>query len=100
MKPFKVVCVSDTLNRCSRNIPTLFDQICKREIYTVIDVVESNYTGTKKQYYILSERRADAGYSSSMFRPVTDCGDAICEYIEDVHFKDFEYQEIFKQLCQ
>ena len=87
MKPFKVVCINDKFIRPVHPI--------KGEIYTVIGLeTHHRYKG----WYFFAELSVPDGdgiaaYKPSAFRPISDCGPAIAEWIEETHFKELEYQE-------
>lgn len=81
MKPFKVVCIKDEIKSWTRP-PSLFDQIVKGNIYTVIEIITSSaLTGSQKQYYTLKEMNKGTSYACTMFRPIQDIGGQVEEHI-------------------
>lgn len=92
MKPFKVVCIEDFNGRKLVSRRKVYCALpVKGEIYTVIE-----QTCYAEPGYILSELDHNECWVARKFRPVSDCGPAICEWIEETHFKELEYQEAIK----
>lgn len=84
----RVVCINDNWEHKH----TLRSWPCEKDICDVDGIVTK---GSDTGYYIkgFNEETSDGriAWDVTQFRPVTDCGNAICEYIEEVHFKKFEY---------
>jgi hypothetical protein len=89
----KVVCVDDNWKLISGMDRSLPDPI-KGEIYTVI----RTFDALGIQFYRLKELYPDRkAFGSKHFRPISDCGEVICEWIEDTFIKEEVLKETLKQ---
>lgn len=89
MKPFRVVCVDNTVNSYNNNPPNLFQTLKVGEIYTVLEIIHDDFTGKMIAYYRLMEIE-DCAYSYKYFRPVDETfGEVVCDTIE----KQVEFEE-------
>jgi hypothetical protein len=70
--------------------------------YGDIDIVEGVEASDGEDYlYLMGYNEIDPiegreSFLASEFRPISDCGETICEWIEETHFKEIEYQEALK----
>ena len=77
----------------SSNVPRL--EINK--IYTVDNSNAHKNPLTGRIYITLKEFGSNWGYLQDQFRPICDDGYILCDYLENVDFKQYQLEEAIKQ---